>query len=270
MNFFLDQEKNEITPVVKLLQLNSFDEKVEKKSKRKRRHLTFLGITGGQGSGKTKIAEYFKSNVPDCEILSERSFFHTCKTPRKISKDVEFIFSDFPDYSKERRLYLIDSSDPNCYDLNQLYETLNRLKNREKVKVPYFDEDRMKYIKTKDYIIDPEKTPIIIVEGYFIFTEQKILDLLGLKLFRDVQDDIRLTRLILSEEKYLKNNIKSYQLFFGIYKYFMKDVYNKIIEKFKKPSNMVLPNYSINEKNELEEDEALEILKNDLIRISKI
>ncbi len=278
MEYKYDQIINSVVPKKRKLELSKIDElkneinlenpKDSKKNKQKKKPITFLGVTGGQASGKSQLTKFFKKNIKECAIINEKSFFRKNKKPRAlISVEDEKLFSDFPEYSKERRLYLMDSSNPDCYDLNQLYGILRKISNREKVKVPYFEEEKMRYNKSKDYTIEPEKTPIIIVEGYFIFKEKKILDLFKIKIFKDVQDDIRLARLVLREEKYLKKNVKAYELFFLIYEHFIKESFDKIIFNFKRSANMLLPDYSINENNELESDEAIEILKNTLNKL---
>ena len=63
--------------------------------------------------------------------------------------------------------------------------------------------------------IAPKKTPLIILDGYFIFKNQKIRELLNLKIYNEVEDDVRLGRLVIREAKYLKNNSDAYEIFFS-------------------------------------------------------
>ena len=49
-------------------------------------------------------------------------------------------------------------------------------------------------------MIDTDKTPIIIIEGYYIFKDQRLKEMLNLKIYKEVEDDVRLSRLIEREE----------------------------------------------------------------------
>lgn len=237
-----------------------------KKKKDSKEKITFIAITGGHGSGKTKVAEYLKKYSQSCEIISERSFFFPNKNPREVPPSINFVFNDFPEYSKERRLYLIDSCNPKCYNYDQMYDVLKKIQNGDKTKIPFFDEKNMKFVKRLDYVIDPDKIHYVIVEGSYFLNDKRIMSFFKDIIFRDVQDDIRLTRLILreKEDKFLKKNPQAYQMFFTIYKHFMKESYNKIIAEFKKESNFVLQSYDYDKIDELDEDETLHLLQSRL------
>lgn len=259
--YVLNKETKSIVPKKKELKITEIPQPhfQSKKSKNKKM-VTFIGVTGGQGSGKSKVVNYVISNFNGmCEVINEKSFFQKCTKPRQLfCKDDKSLFDDFPEYSKERRLYLIDSANPDCYNYEQMYEILKKIRNREKAKIPVFDEERMKVIKHKE--IDPERTPIIIIEGYFFFNYKKIMDMLGFKIYIDVQDDIRLSRLILREEKYLKKNLDAYQKYFTIYEHYIKEVFDKIIFNHKRIANVLLQDFKINENLEIEKSESLDII----------
>ena len=229
----------------------------------------FIGICGGQASGKKKISEYFFKHIKKSDTICEMSFFKSGEKERKLSKEDEYLIKDYDYYSKDRRLYLIDRCNPDCYDYDKLYETLKNLSEGKKVTIPYFDENKCKYVPEKDKEIDPKKTPLIIVDGYFIFKNQKIRELLNLKIYKEVEDDVRLGRLVIREAKYLKNNFDAYEIFFGIYEKFYKKTYDEYIATYKKYANILLPDYNVTEDDEVEGDETLEFLISNLNNLSK-
>jgi len=229
----------------------------------------FVGISGGQASGKKQISQYFHKHIKRSDTICEMSFFKPNENNRKISKEDEYLIKDYDFYSKERRLYLIDICDPDSYDYELFYQTLKNLSEGQKVKIPYFDEDKCVFNPEKDKIIDPSQTPLIIIDGYFIFRNQKIRDFLNLKIYKEVEDDVRLSRLVLREEKYLKYNFDAYQIYFAIYERFYKMSYDEYISMNKKYANILLPDYSVTEDNELEGDETLELLLSNLTYLSK-
>ena len=249
----------------------SFDlfEKTVSNIKFKGHKVVFVGISGGPASGKTKISQYFHKYIQRSATICELSFFSPNESKRNISKEDEYLIEDYEIYSKKRRLFLIDICNPSSYDYEKFYETLKNLSQGKKGRIPYFNEEKCIFEPEKDIIIDPVKTPLIIIDGYFIFREQKIRDMLNLKIFKDVEEDVRLSRLILREEDYLKKDRKVYKLYFDIYEKFYKMFYEENIDVYKKMANILLPDYSINENNQLEGDETLELIRTNLNYLSK-
>ena len=262
-DFKLDLKANRIT-----LRKKSYDE-MQRIHYKPGKCAIFIGICGGQASGKKKISQYFNSYISHSETICEMSFFNPGDKERKFSKEEEYLVKDYDFYSKERRLYLIDLCNPNSYDYDKFYETLKNLNEGKKVKIPYFDENECKFNHEKDKIIDPTETPLIIIDGYFIYKNKKIRDFLDLKIYKEVEDDVRLSRLIIREEKYLKNNYDAYEIYFGIYERFYKTSYEEYISTYKKNANIFLPDYNVKENDQVEGDESLEFLTYNLNNLSK-
>ena len=266
-DFRLDIKNNRITPFRKRSCdiISSFTIMQSKEEK----YAIFVGIVGGQASGKQKISEYFHNHIKRSDTICEMSFFKPGDKERKLSKEDEYLIKDYDYYSKERRLYLIDRCNPDCYDYDKFYEALKNLKDGKPVTIPYFDEKLFKFIPEKDKIIDPIKTPLIIIDGYFILRNQKISEFFNLKIYKEVEDDVRLSRLVIREEKYLKNNYDAYEIFFAIYEKIYKTSYDEYIAAYKKCANILLPDYSVNEDDQVEGDETLEFLMSNLNNLSK-
>lgn len=71
---------------------------------------------------------------------------------------------------------------------------LNDLKNGKKVSIPFFDEENKTVMK--DYTeINPMKETMILIEGYFIFKDPKLREIFDFKMYNEVDDDVRLSRL---------------------------------------------------------------------------
>lgn len=250
----------------------SFDliENVVSDIKKKGNKRIFVGISGGPASGTTKISNYFHKRIPKSEIIKEISFFKTDIKERNIEKENEYLTEEYDNYSQKRRLFLIDICSPNSFDHDKLYETLKTLDEGKKVDIPYFDEEKCEFIEDKYKTIDPNKTPLIIVEGYYLFKDQRLKEKLNLKIYKDVEDDVRLSRLILREEKYLNKDKNAYKIFFDIYAKYFKISFKENIYPYKSGANIQLPDYKIqNENNEIEEDETLEFLIRNLTYFTK-
>jgi uridine kinase len=88
------------------------------------------------------------------------------------------------------------------------YQTaLTKLKNDESTKLPITtyikNSDDKLTLHTVEQEINPKHTSIIFVEGIFLYKYEKLRDLLDFKIFVEVDEDIRLSRM---GKKYLVNN----------------------------------------------------------------
>jgi uridine kinase len=121
--------------------------------------------------------------------------------------------------------------------------------------------------KTRE--IKPTTVSMIFVEGMFLFKIQKVRDLLDFKMFIEVDDDIRLSRMgihkfiifiVLYENKYMKTNPASLKSFFIIYEKYIKAAYEVHVEYSKKYANLILPNFNITPDDQIEDNPSLEFL----------
>ena len=230
----------------------------------------FVGISGGPSNGKTKLSQYFHKLIEKSEIIKELSFFKINNIEKNIKDEDEYLIKEYENYSKDRRKFLIEKCFPNSFDYDKFYEVLKDLRYGKKVKIPFFDEDKCIFIPEKDKVIDPSKTPLIIIEGYYIFKDSRLKELINLKIYKEVEDDVRLSRLVEKEEKYLKLDKEAFKMFFEIYEKYYKISFKENINAYKSIANIVLPDYTIfNENNEIEEDETLEFLIDNLTYLTK-
>ena len=229
----------------------------------KDKKISFIGLSGGQASGKTKIANYCKKNVPNILIIDEKDFF-------KVEyKDKSLNDEDIFEYPKKRKKLYTQLTNPLYYDYEKLYDCLKKLSNGEKIKIPHYDYDNYTYID--NYLeIDPNKINLVIVQGYFIYKNANIRDLLDFKLYIEVDDDTRFSRLVLKESKFLDNKPNAFKEFFEIYVKYIKESFEKHIRNYKKYANLMLANFEMNEEHEIDHgDETLEFLVANLKNLEK-
>jgi uridine kinase len=65
---------------------------------------------------------------------------------------------------------------------------------------------------------------------------------------------------VLHENKYLNNQSSAFKSFFIIYEKYIKTSYEQNVEPKKKHANIIIPNFDINEENEIESNPSLEFL----------
>ena len=237
-------------------------------SMKKNQKVFIVGICGGQGGGKTTLSKVLSRNIPNSAIIEERNFFKALTTKRKLSAGDEPLVGEFGGYSRERKLLLVELSNPASYDYEKLHETLTKLINGEAVHIKKFNEEEGRY--TNDEIeINPDKISLVIVEGYFIFKDKDVRDLINLKIYSEIDDDVRLSRLLINENKFLKNNPVAFKYFFLIYEKYIKFSYEQNIAPTKNYAKIILPNYTVNEDQSIEGDDTLELLINNLKNVAK-
>ena len=232
-----------------------------------RREILIIGLCGGQGGGKTKLSKILSKNVPRSTIIEERSYFKVMPAKRKLSTQAEPLFNEIAGYRKDRKLLLVDLSDPSCYDYEKFYRDLKSLKEGNPITIKKFNEDSGTY-SDKETTIKPNDISMVIIEGYFIFLDKKVKDLIDLKIFVEIDDDIRLSRLLQNENKFLNNNVYAINNFFMIYKNYIKTSYDKYIEPTKHEARIHLPNYTVRDDEVIDGDQTFEVLKNMLTFIA--
>lgn len=134
-----------------------------------------IGITGGTGSGKSTIADALYSNFSKDRITM-------------IQQDM--YYKDQSHLSMEERVKT-NYDNPMAFDNDLLVEHLQKLIKGEAIEKPRYDftiHNRAKDTTT----VEPRE--IIIVEGILILEDERIRDLLDIKVYVDTDADIRILR----------------------------------------------------------------------------
>ena len=214
-------------------------DKFDKAFDLKKPKILIVGLCGGQGAGKTKLSKILSKNIKNNEVQP--------------------LFDEYGGYSKERKLLLVDLSNPSSYNYESLYQNLLSLKEGKPISLKKYNEEKFSFSED-DTIIDPKKIPLVLLEGYFIFRDKRVRDLIDLKIFVEIDDDIRLSRLLLNENKYLNNNPIAIKQFFSIYKNYIKTSFDQYIAPTKNEGQIILPNYTVQNDEIIDKDETLDSL----------
>lgn len=150
----------------------------------------FIGISGGSGSGKTTIVNRIYSEVPEnCISIVEHDAY----------------YKDQSNLTYEERCQT-NYDHPFSFDTDLFVEHINNLKNGQFIEKPIYDYEI--HNRKKDTII-VEPTEIVIVEGILVFYEERIRELLDIKIFVDTDADIRIMRRIMRDMKERGRNLDS-------------------------------------------------------------
>lgn len=133
-----------------------------------------IGIAGGTGSGKTRLAKEIQEAFgPHATIIEQDCYY----------KDLSHLSED------ERAKINFDH--PNSLDFSLLHRHLIDLKNKKPISKPVYDFKT--HSRTAEaFAISP--TNIILVEGILLFCVPEIRDLFDLKIYVEAEDDIRILR----------------------------------------------------------------------------
>ena len=178
-----------------------------------------IGISGGSGGGKTSVANvlYKCLGIENCLLFSMDTYYKNL-TPEQ-----------------EQNLNNYNFDTPDALDLDLLSEHLSSLMQWKSIDMPTYDFNTNKRQKETIHL-KPNK--FIIFEGILAFHDKRMRDLMDLKLFIDLDDDIRLSRRIyrdiISRGRKMENIIERYHKF-------VKPAYNTFIKPTKQYADIIIP-----------------------------
>lgn len=178
-----------------------------------------IGVTGGSGSGKTTVSKKILEQLDghSISIIQQDSYY----------KDQAGMTME------ERRAVNYDH--PLAFDSDLLYKHLKMLKQRQAIDVPVYDYT----ISTRSSeVIHQEPTDVIILEGILILSDERIRDMLDIKVYVDTDDDIRIIRRI---ERDTQERGRSLESIITQYLTGVKTMYHQFIEPTKRYADLIVP-----------------------------
>jgi uridine kinase len=185
----------------------------------KRKRPIIIGIAGGSGSGKTTIAQKIHKSLPEDRVLIMTQ---------------DSYYKDHKDMTKEERDQ-INFDHPDAFDTELLVAQLKQLLNGQAIEMPIYDFPT--HLRS-DKTIHVEPADIIILEGILVLADERLRDLMSIKVYVDTDDDIRLIR---REKRDMKE--RGYDLDYIISQYLttVKPMYNQFIDPSKRYADIIVP-----------------------------
>ena len=178
-----------------------------------------IGVAGGSGSGKTtvcnRIFDYFSGK--SIAMIEHDSYYR-----------------DQSDISFEERLKT-NYDHPLAFDTDLLVEHLTKLVNHESIEVPVYDYTN--HTRGKETIL-VESQEVIIIEGILILEDQRLRDLMDIKIYVDTADDLRIIRRI---QRDMEERGRSLDNIIHQYLSVVREMHEQFVEPSKKYADVIMP-----------------------------
>jgi uridine kinase len=183
-------------------------------------HPFIVGITGGSASGKTTFLRRLLASFPeeDMCLISQDNYYH----PRE---------TQLVDPNGVTNFDLPSSIDSAAYAADVL-----RISQGLEVRRPEYTFNNPN-AQPKELVFRP--SPIVVVEGIFVFYFEEVARLLDLKVYIDAREHVKLQRRIVRDR-----DERGYDLEDVLYRYtnHVAPTYEKYIKPFKQDADIVIPN----------------------------
>ncbi|VDG19856.1 uridine kinase [Lactiplantibacillus mudanjiangensis] len=194
-------------------------------SETKHRRPIVIGVTGGSGSGKTTVSKaiYNQLSGQSLLILQQDSYYN-----------------DQADMTMaERRAVNYDH--PLAFDTDLMIEQIKTLLDYKPIEKPVYDYEQS---TRSSETIHQEPRDVIIVEGVLILDDQRLRDLMDIKVFVDTDDDIRIIRRI---QRDIKERGRTLDWVIEQYLATVKPMYHQFVEPTKRYADIIVPEGGENE-----------------------
>ena len=172
-----------------------------------------IGVTGGSGSGKTTVSRaiYNQLHGQSIQIITQDTYYN------------------------DQQRKAVNYDHPLAFDTDLLVEQLDQLRHNQAVEMPVYDYKA--YTRAKETVhVEPQD--VIILEGILILDDERLRDLMDIKVYVDTDDDIRIIRRI---QRDMEERGRSLDSIIGQYLATVKPMYHQFIEPTKRYADLIVP-----------------------------
>lgn len=180
----------------------------------------FMIVAGGSASGKSTVVQ---------SILNKAGIQHVLV----LNQDDYYL--DQKDLPMEKRV-LMNYDHPNSIDIELLKSDLAKLLQGKSIDKPVYDYNL--YTRS-DKTVKVSSKPIIILEGILSLVDADIRSLADLKLYVELDDDIRFIRRLTRD---VKNRGRTMNSVINQYITTVKPMYHKYVKPTKRYADIIIPN----------------------------
>lgn len=178
-----------------------------------------IGVTGGSGSGKTSVSRAILTALPNHSLLLFEQ---------------DSYYKDQSHLSFEERLNT-NYDHPLAFDTDLLIEHLKQLMSYQSIEKPVYDYEA--HTRSKE-VVHQDPKEVIILEGILILEDERLRDLMDIKVYVDTEDDIRIIRRI---KRDMEDRGRSLDSVIEQYLNVVKPMHHQFIEPTKKYADIIVP-----------------------------
>lgn len=178
-----------------------------------------IGVSGGTGSGKSTVAKAIFQSLPDENILI-------------IEQDA--YYKDQSELTYEERVKT-NYDHPLAFDTDLLIEHIKKLCDHQPIEKPIYNFARH---NREEHSIRVVPKDIIIIEGIMILEDERLRNLMDIKIFVDTDADVRIIRRITRD---INERGRTLESVIEQYLTTVKPAHEQFIEPYKKYADIIIP-----------------------------
>ncbi|MFF5995572.1 uridine kinase [Lysinibacillus sp. KU-BSD001] len=178
-----------------------------------------IGIAGGSCSGKTSVT---------------RAIYEVFRDHSVVVIEQDYYYKDQSHMTFEERLNT-NYDHPLAFDTDLLIEHIHTLLNRQPIEKPVYDY--VQHTRSTD-VINVEPKDVIIIEGILVLDDERLRELMDIKLFVDTDSDLRIIRRI---ERDIKERGRTADSVIEQYLTAVRPMHNMFIEPTKRYADVIIP-----------------------------
>lgn len=183
-----------------------------------------IGVAGGSASGKTTVANRIKEECRETVELLSHDFYYLAHY-------------DMPFEERAKLNY----DHPNAFDTERLIDDIKMLKQGIGIDRPVYSYSIHNRLEETVHV---NPAQVIIIEGFMIFENRELRDLMDIKVYVDTDADERLIRRILRD---VNERGRSVESVINQYIQTVKPMHEEFVEPTKKYADIIIPRGGMNE-----------------------
>ncbi|MDP4104844.1 MAG: uridine kinase [Bacillota bacterium] len=178
-----------------------------------------IGVTGGSGSGKTSVT---------------KAIYESFKGHSILILEQDYYYKDQSHLPFEERLKT-NYDHPLAFDNDLLIQHIEQLLRYEGINKPVYDYS----LHTRSHdVIRVQPKDVIILEGILVLEDERLRNLMDIKLYVDTDADLRIIRRLMRD---IKERGRSIDSVIDQYVNVVRPMHNQFIEPTKRYADIIIP-----------------------------
>ncbi|MGG3469326.1 uridine kinase [Neobacillus pocheonensis] len=178
-----------------------------------------IGVTGGSGSGKTSVT---------------KAIYESFKGHSILMLEQDYYYKDQSDLPFEERLKT-NYDHPLAFDNDLLIAHIEQLLRFEPIEKPVYDYSQH---TRSDEVIHVEPKDVIILEGILVLEDERLRNLMDIKLYVDTDADLRIIRRM---QRDIQERGRTLDSVIDQYVNVVRPMHNQFIEPTKRYADVIIP-----------------------------